>query len=115
MLGRLDKLAEEMKRVVEAMEHSEVSEETRERQRRIYTRMLDFQHSLEKQDFKDQRKARFGDDILRASPDQLDETRGLTDEEYERLMTRFQEEGYPPEYEDVIREYFRALVEARGK
>ena len=72
MLGRLDKLAEEMKRVVEAMEHSEVSEATRERQRRIYTRMLDFQHSLEKQDFKDQRKARFGDDILHASPDQLD-------------------------------------------
>jgi myosin heavy subunit len=114
-LGRLDKLAEEMKRVVEAMERSEVSEETRERQRRIYTRMLDFQHSLEKQDFKDQRKARFGEDILRASPDQLDEMRGLTDEEYERLMTRYQEEGYPPEYEEVIREYFRALVEARGK
>jgi len=114
-LGRLDKLAEEMKRVVESMENSEVSEATRERQRRIYTRMLDFQHSLEKQDYKEERKARFGEDVLRASPDQLDQSRGLTDEEYERLMTRYQEEGYPPEYEDVIREYFRALVEARGK
>lgn len=114
-LGRLDKLAEEMKRVVEAMENSEVAEETREKQRHIYTRMLDFQHSLEKQDYKEERKARFGEDIMRASPDQLDDTHGVTDEEYERLMTRYQEEGYPPEYEDVIREYFRALVEARGK
>lgn len=114
-LGRLDKLSEEMKRVVESMEKSDVSEETLERQRRIYTRMLDFQHSLEKQDYKEERKARFGEDILRASPDQLDDSHGLTDEEYQRLMTRYQEEGYPPEYENVIREYFRALVEARGK
>ncbi|MBD3298265.1 MAG: DUF4175 family protein [candidate division Zixibacteria bacterium] len=113
MLGRLDHLAEEMKRVVEAMEESEVTEETRERQRKIYTRMLDFQHSLEKQDYKEQRKARFGDDILRASPGPLDEMRGLTDEDYDRILTRYQEEGYPPEYEETIKEYFRALVESR--
>jgi hypothetical protein len=115
MLGRLDKLAEEMKRVVEAMERSEVTEEVRNRQRRIYTRMLDFQHSLQRQDYKEQRKARYGDDILRASPDALDELRGLTDEEYERLLTRYQEEGYPKEYEETIREYFRALAEERGR
>ncbi|GAB4323954.1 MAG: hypothetical protein Kow0074_16480 [Candidatus Zixiibacteriota bacterium] len=115
MLGRLDKLAEEMKRVVEALEKSEVTEETLERQRKIYTRMLDFQHSLEKQDYKEQRKARFGEDVLRASPGPLDDMRGLTDEDYERILTRYQEEGYPPEYEETIKEYFRALVEQRGQ
>jgi hypothetical protein len=115
LLGRLDKLAEEMKRVVESMERNEITEETRNRQRRIYTRMLDFQHSLQRQDYKDQRKARFGEDVLRASPGSLDEMRGLTDDEYERLLTRYQEEGYPKEYEETIREYFRALVEERGR
>lgn len=113
--GRLDKLAEEMQRVIEDMGHSQVTEETRERQRRIYTRMLDFQHSLHKQDYKDERKAQFGDDMLRASPAVLDPSRGLTDEEYARLLTRYQEEGYPKEYEETIKEYFRALLEARGK
>ena len=115
MLGRLDKLADEMKRVVEDMEKGEVTSETRERQRRIYTRMLDFQQSLEKQDYKDERKARFGQDIQRSSPGPLDALRGLTDEEYDRLLTRYQEEGYPPEYEETIKEYFRALVDSRGK
>ena len=115
MLGRLDKLADEMKRVVEDMEKGEVTSETRERQRRIYTRMLDFQQSLDKQDYKDERKARFGQDIQRSSPGPLDALRGLTDEEYDRLLTRYQEEGYPPEYEETIKEYFRALVDSRGK
>lgn len=115
MLGRLDKLSEEMKRVVEAMEKGEVTSQTRDRQRRIYTRMLDFQQSLERQDYKDERKARYGQDIMHNSPGPLDEMRGLTDEEYNRLLTRYQEEGYPPEYEETIKEYFRALVDSRGK
>jgi hypothetical protein len=113
--GRLDKLGEEMQRVIEDMDRAKVTDETRERQRRIYTRMLDFQHSLQKQDYKEERKAQFGDNMLRQSPGPLDPGRGLTDEEYDRLLTRYQEEGYPKEYEETIKAYFRALVEARGK
>jgi uncharacterized phage infection (PIP) family protein YhgE len=113
--GRLDKLGEEMQRVIEDMDHSKVTQETLDRQRRIYTRMLDFQHSLQKQDYKEERKAQFGENMLRPSPGPLDPGRGLTDEEYERLLTRYQEEGYPKEYEETIKAYFRALVEARGK
>ncbi|MEW5702391.1 MAG: DUF4175 family protein [Candidatus Zixiibacteriota bacterium] len=114
-LGRLDKLAEEMQKVIEDMERSEVTNQTLDRQRRIYTRMLDFQNSLERQDYKEERKAQFGTDIRHASPAVLEEAAGLTDEEYERLLTRYQEEGYPKEYEETIKAYFRALVEARGK
>jgi uncharacterized phage infection (PIP) family protein YhgE len=114
-LGRLDKLAEEMKKVIEDMERGEVSEKTRDRQRRIYARMLDFQHALQQQDYKNQRRARQAGVFQHASPDPLDPTGGLTDEEYQRLLTRYQEEGFPPEYEETIKEYFRALVEARGK
>lgn len=113
--GRLDKLGEEMQKVIEDMDRNKVTEETRERQRRIYTRMLDFQRSLQKQDYKEERKAQFGENMLRQSPGPLDPGRGLTDEEYERLLTRYQEEGYPKEYEETIKAYFRALVEARGK
>ncbi|MEW5873735.1 MAG: DUF4175 family protein [Candidatus Zixiibacteriota bacterium] len=114
LLGRLDKLAEEMKRVVEDMDKGNVTQETRDRQRRIYSRMLDFQHSLQKQDYKDERKAQFGQDVMRSSPAELDNAHGLTDEEYDRLLTRYQEEGYPKEYEETIKAYFRALVESRG-
>ncbi len=113
--GRLDKLGEEMQKVISDLDQSKVTEETRDRQRRIYTRMLDFQRSMQKQDYKEERKAQFGDNMLRQSPGPLDAGRGLTDEEYERLLTRYQEEGYPKEYEETIKAYFRALVEARGK
>ncbi|HUU45332.1 MAG TPA: DUF4175 family protein [Acidobacteriota bacterium] len=114
-LGRLDKLAEEMQKVVEDMERSDVSQQTRDRQQRIYARMLDFQHALQRQDYKDQRRARTAQNYRGASPDQLDPAGGLTDEEYQRLLTRYQEEGFPPEYEETIKAYFRALVEARGR
>lgn len=114
-LGRLDKLSEEMQKVIEDMERGEISEETRERQKRIYTRMLDFQHALQKQDFKDERQAQQPEGTYgRTSPGNLPDAAGMTDEEYERLLTRYQEEGYPKEYEETIKAYFRALAESRS-
>jgi hypothetical protein len=114
-LGRLDKLAEEMQKVIEDMEKGEISEETRERQKRIYTRMLDFQHALQKQDFKDERQAQQPEGTYgRTSPGNVPDAAGMTDEEYERLLTRYQEEGYPKEYEETIKAYFRALAESRS-
>lgn len=114
-LGRLDKLAEEMQKVIEDMEKGEITEETRERQKRIYTRMLDFQHALQKQDFKDERQAQQPEGTYgRTSPGNLPDAAGMTDEEYERLLTRYQEEGYPKEYEETIKAYFRALAESRS-
>ena len=114
-LGRLDKLAEEMQKVIEDMEKGEITEETRERQKRIYTRMLDFQHALQKQDFKDERQAQQPEGTYgRTSPGNLPDAAGMTDEEYERLLTRYQEEGYPTEYEETIKAYFRALAESRS-
>lgn len=114
-LGRLDKLAEEMQKVIEDMERGEISEETRQRQKRIYTRMLDFQHALQQQDFKDEREAQQPEGTYgRLSPSNLPDAAGMTDEEYERLLTRYQEEGYPKEYEETIKAYFRALAESRS-
>lgn len=114
-LGRLDKLSEEMQKVIEDMEKGQISEETRERQKRIYTRMLDFQHALQKQDFKDERQAQQPEGTYgRTSPGSLPDAAGMTDEEYERLLTRYQEEGYPKEYEETIKAYFRALAETRS-
>jgi hypothetical protein len=114
-LGRLDKLAEEMQKVIDDMERGEISNETRERQKRIYTRMLDFQHALQKQDFKDERQAQQPEGTYgRTSPGNLPDAAGMTDEEYDRLLTRYQEEGYPKEYEETIKAYFRALAESRS-
>jgi hypothetical protein len=114
-LGRLDKLSEEMKKVVEDMGRGEVSQETRDRQRRIYGRMLEFQHALQKQDYKDERQATTAQgNYDRPSPPGLPDAAGMTDEEYQRLLTRYQDEGYPKEYEETIKAYFRALADSRS-
>ncbi len=111
LLGRLDKLSEEMKRVLGDMEHYQVSNRTLDHMQRLYSRMLDFQHSLHRQDYKEDRRARFGEDILRASPPDLDFDAGLSENELNRLLEKYLDEGYPKAYETLIKSYYRELLE----
>jgi len=111
LLGRLDKLSLEMKKVIEDLEHYEVSNRTLSNMRRIYSRMLDFQHSLHRQDYKEDRRARLGQDVLRASPLETDLDAGISESELGRLLERYLEEGYPKAYETLIKSYYRELLE----
>ncbi|MBU2626778.1 MAG: hypothetical protein KKG33_14580 [candidate division Zixibacteria bacterium] len=109
--GRLENLADEMKEVVEALEEGGIGEKTLERQKKIYQRMLDFQLSMERQDYSEVRQAERTDQFLRKGPDQLDETAIVGSESYEKRMQEFLDEGYPPEYESIIKDYFKAIME----
>lgn len=108
ILGRLDELGKEVKKVVEDLEAGKLDESVLERQYKIHSRMLDFQRSLERQDFSEERKAERAEDILRRSPQQLQfgtESR----ESFQDRLQKFMNEGYPPEYEELIKEYFRSV------
>ena len=109
--GRLENLSEEMRRVVESLEQGGVSDGTLDRQRKIYQRMLDFQLSLERQDFSEERRAESSEQILRRGPDQLDTAARLGSESYEKRLQKFLQEGYPAEYEVLIKDYFKAIME----
>jgi len=85
--------------------------ETIERQKKIYQRMLDFQLSIERQDYSEVRRADRAEQILRMGPGQLDEAVQVGSESYERRLQKFLEEGYPPEYEEIIKDYFKAMME----
>lgn len=108
ILGRLDELAKETQKVVEDFEGGSVGEQTLERQHKIYQRMLDFQRSLERQDFSEERKAEAGRDIRRASPEQL-QFETASKQSFQDRLQKFMNEGYPPEYEELIKNYFRAV------
>lgn len=108
ILGRLDELDKEVKKVVEDLESGEVNESTLERQNKIHSRMLDFQRSLERQDFSEERKAETSKDILRASPEQL-KFESVARQSYQDRLQKYMNEGYPPEYEELIKEYFRSV------
>ncbi len=111
VLGRLDKLASEMKKVIEDLERNAPTRQTRTRMRRIYSRMLDFQHSLHRQDYKEDRRARFGNDILRDSPADIDLDAVFSNDQWSRLLESYLDEGYPKAYESLIKSYYRELLE----
>jgi hypothetical protein len=111
LLGRIDQLSGEMKKIIGDMDHYQISGQTMDRMQRLYSRMLDFQHSLHRQDYKEDRRAGFGEDVLRSSPPDLDMDAGLSRSELDRLLERYLDEGYPKAYETLIRSYYRELLE----
>jgi hypothetical protein len=111
VLGRLDAIADDMQKVADQLAEGEVGQETRERQLKIYSRMLDATRTMQRKDFTEQRQAQSGEDISRSSPPSLsgDQLRGNLN--IEDRLRQFLNESYPPEYEEHIKAYFKALME----
>jgi myosin heavy subunit len=108
MLGRLDKLGEEMKRVAEDLKRSRVNDETIKRQENILTRLLDAQKSVNRQEYSRKRQSEQGIDVVRRSPTLPDE--GLGDDGgLSDLIKKALEEDYPRQYEKLIRAYFKSF------
>jgi len=110
ILGRLDDIANDMKRVEEDMASGEVGQETIERQLKIYSRMLQASRSLQRRDFTEQRRAKTADDIFAAPPALPN---GLFDDrgDLEDRLRQYLSEDYPPQYEQQIKAYFKALLQ----
>jgi hypothetical protein len=106
ILGRLDDLAEEAKRVVEDLKSRNVNRETIRRQEQILTRLLNAQRSMRRRDYSERRKSRPGEAYEVEPPPELSR------EEREEMIRDliYQRRGYyPPEYEELIRAYFKAI------
>lgn len=109
ILGRLDALAEESKKIEEMLEEGQVGDELLDRQLKIYSRMLDVQKSINRRDYSRERKAVTAEDIWRSSPGPLEEDRGLKTETLQDRLNRYLQEGYPRQYEQQIKAYFKAI------
>jgi hypothetical protein len=110
ILGRLDDLAEEARKVVDELRRQKVSEETVRRQERILTRMLNAQKSMRRREYSQRRQSRPGDDYEVAPPPEL----SLEDREQLMRDLLYRKRGYyPPEYEELIRAYLRVISTQR--
>jgi DNA-binding transcriptional regulator YiaG len=111
ILGRLDDLSEEARNVIEDLRRRKVSEETLRRQERILTRLLNAQRSMRRRDYSQRRKSRPGEAYEVVSPPEL----SLEDKERMLRDLLYRRRGYyPPEYEDLIRAYFRTISREAG-
>ena len=114
MLGRVDKIGEEMDRVLQDMK-DRVSRRTVDRQRQSLSRMLDATRSIRQQGLSEERESEVGKDARYAGPSALPEGLGEGTDPLHEAMLRALKEGYSGEYRALIRGYFEALVKERGE
>ena len=105
----LEGAKEEMKEVEDLMRQKQLDEELLKKQQNIYTRLLEAQQSIKKQEFNPERESETAKPYVIVSP-------GPSDREEIRkslLQSARQEEfwRYPPEMQKLIKAYYRTLLE----
>ena len=106
-LGDLQKVAEQMEETIKEMRRRNVDPKTIERQRQIHSRLLDAQRSLRERGKSKKRKSSEGQDVQRESPDEVAPAEEA--EQLRRALIRALENGYAPDYEELIKRYFKLL------
>ncbi|UCF04373.1 MAG: hypothetical protein JSV33_10540 [bacterium] len=109
LLGRLDDLAGEMEEIAKRLDEGGLDEELLRREERVLSRMLESQRSIHRRDYKRDRVSRTAGDIEALAPEmfegEIDERELLL-----RKINRAMQEKGPAEYQELIRQYFRALA-----
>ena len=115
-LGDLGRISEDMDDVVERLSRNQLDQPTVERQRRVLSRMLDAQRSIRQRGYSNNREARAGVDVAYRGPGTLPSSLGERDNPLRSLQRQALRQGYPDDYESLIRGYFDRLIEdAAGK
>ncbi len=108
ILGDMRDLAQEMERVADDLGGGLVTEETIRRQERILSRLLDAHNSARERDFAKRRESRSAERVY-AEQGGFDGTAPLDDEAAARRQQTV--EKAPPAYRDLVRRYFRDVLE----
>jgi len=109
ILGDLNNLAKEMGEVVKDLEQLNVDRKTINRQQQILSRMLDAQKSVREKEYSKKRLAEVGKEYRRKSPKDPTDTEDPRMKQLSLDLIRALQEGFNPDYEKLIEEYFRAL------
>jgi len=110
ILGRLDNIAREMDDVVKDLNSKNVSRKTINKQRKILSRLLDAQKSIQRREYSRKRKAETGKNYTAKNPGQLPVDLGEKDRELRQDLLKALKEGYTKDYQELIKKYFEALV-----
>ena len=111
ILGSLENIAEDMKKVEEDLTKGTITRDTVNRQNRILSRMLDAQRSIHTREYSRERRAETGKNYSVISPDDLPDDLGETQSQLERDLLNAKKEGFSRDYLKVIEDYFKALTE----
>jgi len=110
VLGSLDRISDDMKKVADDLKNGSAGPETRMRQERILSRLLDAQKSIHRQDFSRRRQSYSGKDFIRKSPGKLDLQTLRNDDKLRQDIISSAKEQYSEEYIKLIKEYLKAIM-----
>jgi hypothetical protein len=106
----LEGLLDEMKAVEKDLSEMNVSRELIQRQESILSHLLDTQRSIRQQGFKEERQSESGKEFELKERPRLPEDKGERNRLLREELMRALKQGYPAEYEQMIRDYFQRLL-----
>jgi hypothetical protein len=109
LLGNLDEIQKDMNEVIKDLQDNNVTPETRKRQERILSRMLDFQLSQREKDFEQKRESRPGKNYDRTSPPEVVISRPNIIDGINQDAVDLQKESYTEDYEILIQKYLEKI------
>ena len=108
--GDLNGMAKDMNDVISDLSKYQYNRKTKEKQRRILSRMLDSQTSLSQRGYKDERKSLSSDTSIKySSPGGLPVDLGQRQNIALEALNRSLNSGYAREYQIMIKRYFNAM------
>ncbi len=110
MLGDLKQIGQDMAEVEKDLLKNQLSRKTIERQRRILSRMLDAQHSMEERKYSKKRKSEQGKQYGVKDPGILKSGLRADKEKIEQARQKALKEDFTPEYKRMIERYFERLL-----
>ena len=117
VLGDLNSISEEMKEVEGELQRGNLNQQVLDKQREILTRMLESSKSLQKREVSKRRKSEVAKTPTAAGADAppLDPKLLETIQQIESNLRSGEQESLPPQYRELIQQYFKALSEQTQK
>jgi uncharacterized protein YoxC len=111
VLGRLAEVAREMREVEDELRQGRLSRTTIEKQKRVLTRLLDYEKSLKRQEFSRKREARAGREYVAERPSSVlpADAVKVRQELLDTIFSPVEQKQWPMQYRELIRMYYKAL------
>ena len=108
-LGNMSGISKEIEDVINDFQTRRYNQQTKDKQRRILSRMLDSQKSLTQRGYKEERKAETATEIIYEGPSGLPLDYGQRRNLAIEALNQSLKAGYSRDYQTMIRRYFNSL------
>ena len=97
--------------VIRNFQQGRINNETKDKQQKILSRLLDSQKSIKERDYSDKRKGDIAAEIEYSGPEELPSDLGEKNTIFINAMEKALDQNYSQEYQEIIKVYFKELQE----